>query len=418
MCACYPRARVMRFAAVVFASMLAACSRRNAEPPRPDATSDASRRQDRPAHVGFAPVSVVQNAERPRAPARTARAGESIHIPAGRYHLGSTPGDRGRDPSVEADGQPIDVPAYDIDALPYPNDPAQPPRIGTTREEAAALCRERGRRLCTEIEWERACRGPEETIFPGGDTWDPARCTGRGDPGACASGYGVLIMGTRWAEWTSDNIDDRAVIRGASANAPVANHRCAARRTAVPTQPGLEIAFRCCGGPAPALAYPREVSRPPFREEPMGVAQLAQIVASIPELARVRDGLAIFSPGAITEVLNHGATTVDKHPETTFTVHPVRWSPTFGEELLVFTATSNVGSFVAALWVLPPLDGRTPRYRHAASFILAGDRVAMTLGYSRTTREEIQWSACWNCGGEHGVIHYSREDARVIAVQR
>jgi hypothetical protein len=224
-------------------------------------------------------------------------------------------------------------------------------------------------------------------------------------------------MGTRVAEWTADDIDDRAVIRGAGASAAAAMHRCAARRSAVANQPGLEIAFRCCGGPAPQLAYPREVSRPPFREEPMGVAQLAQIVATIAELARVRDGLAIFGPAAITEVLNHGATTAANHPEVTFTVSPVRWSPTFGEELLVFTATSNVGSFVAALWVLPG-EGRTPRYRHAASFILAGDRVSMTLGYGPNTREEIQWSACWNCGGEHGVLHYARDEARVIAVQR
>lgn len=360
----------------------------------------------------------IERAARPRAAARTARANEVLHIAAGSYHLGSTPGDLGRDPAVEADGVLIQVPAFDIDALPYPNDPAQAIRIGATRAEAQALCQERGRRLCTEIEWERACRGPAETIFPGGDTWDAERCAGRGDPGACASGYGVLVMGTRAAEWTSDDIDTRAVIRGAQPDAAESLHRCAARRTAEANQPGLQVAFRCCGGPAPQIAYPREISRPPFVEVPMGVQQLAQIVATIPELERVREGLAIFSPSAITEVMNHGATSVQAHPEATFTINPLRWSPTFGQELLVFTATSAAGSFVAALWVLPPIDGRTPRYRHAASFILAGDRVSMTLAYGRATREEIQWSACWNCGGEHGVLHYSREDARVIAVQR
>jgi hypothetical protein len=167
-----------------------------------------------------------------------------------------------------------------------------------------------------------------------------------------------------------------------------------------------------------SVPYPREVSRPPFREEPMTSAQVAEIMATIPELARVRDGFTLFSQPAINEVLNHGATTADLHPEVSFTVQPVRWSPTFGEELFVFVGLSTVGSFVAALWVLPTEDGRGTRYRHATSFILAGDRVAMTLAHSRNTREELQWSACWNCGGEHGLIHYDRENATVIAVQR
>ena len=403
------------------AAMLAACNRSHApadasvaRPPlRVSSHSDAAVED----HFTLLPV-VVADASRPRAANRNARAGEHVSIAAGTYHLGSVPGDLGRDPAVEADGIPMQVPAYDIDALPFPNDPAQPVRTGATREEAEGLCRAAGRRLCTEIEWERACRGPQETIFPNGDHWDAEHCAGRGNPGECASGAGALIMGSRSAEWTSDDLDTRAVIRGAAATAAEAQHRCAARRTAVPNQPGLEIAFRCCSGARPALSYPHEISRPPFREEPMGVAQLAQIVAQVPELARVRDGLAIFSPGAINEVLNHGATTAQQHPEVSFSVSPVRWSPAFGEDLLVFTATSNVGSFVAALWVLPGLDGRSVRYRHASSFILAGDRISMALGFGSSTREEVQWSACWNCGGEHGVVHYDAPTAHTVIVQR
>lgn len=367
-------------------------------------------------HVAFTPT-VVERAARGRNADRTPRSNETISLAAGRYHVGSTPGELGRDPATEADGNTVEMGAYDIDALPYPNDPAQPPRTGATRDEAQQLCAARGRRLCREIEWERACKGPNETIFPNGDEWDAARCNGE-NPGHCASGSGAMLMGTRYAEWTADDITDRAVIRGAGNSAPAPQHRCASRRTALATQTGLEVGFRCCGGTPSTVDYPREVSRPPFREQPMNTAQLSQIVATIPELARVRDGLTMLSVAAINEVMNHGATSVALHPEATFTVQPVRWSPTFGEELLVFTATSTVGSFVAALWVLPTEDGRGERYKHAASYILAGDRVAMTLAHMRTTREEIQWSACWNCGGEHGVVTYDRENARAIAVQR
>lgn len=368
-------------------------------------------------HVAFTPTVVVRQA-RGRIAARTASANESISIPAGVLHVGSTPGELGRDPAVEADGISTQLGAFEIDALPYPNDPAQPPRTGATRDEAAHLCEQRGRRLCSEMEWERACRGSDERSFPNGDDWDQAHCAQGSDFGQCASGFGALVMGTRFAEWTRDDIADRAAIRGAGANAPAAQHRCASRRTAVASQAGLEVGFRCCGGAVQNLPYPREVSRPPFREEPMTTSQLTEIIATIPELARVREGFSLFSPPAINEVLNHGATTAELHPEVTFSVQPVRWSPTFGEELLVFVGLSNVGSFVAALWVIPTEDGRGTRYRHATSFILAGDRVAMTLAHSRNTREELQWSACWNCGGEHGIIHYDRENASVIAVQR
>ena len=37
------------------------------------------------------------------------------------------------------------------------------------------LCAERGARLCTELEWERACKGRESEMFAGGAGWDP-RC--------------------------------------------------------------------------------------------------------------------------------------------------------------------------------------------------------------------------------------------------
>lgn len=382
------------------------------DPAQPASTEDGGER-----HVAFSPT-VVERAARANVGERAVRAGETLTIPAGRYHVGSTPGDEGRDPALEADGISTEVPVIDIDALPYPNDPQAQARTGVSRDEAIGLCAARSRRLCTEVEWERACRGSEEHIFPNGDRWDPAKCVQNSNPGVCASSFGAMRMGTHFAEWTTDNIAERAVIRGAGASAPEAQHRCAARRTAIAGQSGLEVGFRCCGGSAPSLPYPREISRPPFRAEPMTTAQVSEIMATIPELSRVRAGFTMLGPAAINEVLNHGATTAELHPEATFSVQPVRWSPTFGEEILVFVGTSTVGSFVAALWVLPSETGQPERYKHAASYILAGDRVAMTLAHTRGTREEIQWSACWNCGGEHGLVTYDRVRAHVIAVQR
>jgi len=339
------------------------------------------------------------------------RAGSVVRVSAGALRAGSLPGDPGRDPAIEADLISVQLPAFDIDALPYPNDPAAPPQTGLPRPEAEAACAARGRRLCSELEWERACKGPEGHRFPGGDTWIAA--CGQDNFGRCATTGGVFGLGARFAEWTRDDTDIGGVIRGAGAGAAAAMHRCAARRTAVASQAGLEVAFRCCGGAAPAVVYPREASRRAFREEPMTAAQMAEIVRAVPELERLRlrDGLALFNPGAITEVMNHGNTTADAHPEVTLSVAPLRWSPTFGEEILVFAARSRVGSWVAAVWVLP--DGG---WRHASSFLLRGDLVPLALAYG-SARREVLWSSCWNCPGEHGAVAYTEEN-RVVIVQR
>jgi len=339
-------------------------------------------------------------------------AGTTVRFAAGRRRIGSMPGEPGRDPSVEADLPEMEIAAFDIDALPYPNDPAQPALRGATRAEAARLCAARGRRLCSEIEWEVACRGAADTLFPGGNQWDATTC-GHGDLGACATGEGVFAMGTRAAEWTRDAIDARAVIRGAGRDAASALHRCASRRTAAPEAAGLDVVFRCCGGPEPAITYPREVQRRPFREEPMTAAQIAAIIQQVPELdaLHLREGLVTFLPAAITEVMNHGATSVQAHPEYTYTVNPVRWSPTFGEEILVMVARSRLGSWISALYVLP--DGR---YRHGSTFVLRDDPQPLALAYG-PARREVAWATCCGCPGESGVAVYTEEN-RVVIVQR
>ena len=118
-------------------------------------------------------------------------AGERSKIPAGVFVAGSTPGDRGRDPVLEPALLDVRLDAFEIDRLPYPNDPTQPPLTGVTRERARALCAQRQGRLCNELEWERACKGPAGTPYAGANRWD-AVCSRA--PQTCASGFGTLAM--------------------------------------------------------------------------------------------------------------------------------------------------------------------------------------------------------------------------------
>jgi hypothetical protein len=43
-------------------------------------------------------------------------------------------------------------------------------------EQASAACAAAGKRLCTDAEWLRACRGPSATTYPYGDTRMPGVC--------------------------------------------------------------------------------------------------------------------------------------------------------------------------------------------------------------------------------------------------
>ena len=73
-----------------------------------------------------------------------------------------------------------------------------------------------------ELEWEHACKGPDQEGFPSGVIWD-SNCTAGAK--SCASGFDVLGLGTTAGEWVSNDVimaEDkrRAVVRGAGKGAP------------------------------------------------------------------------------------------------------------------------------------------------------------------------------------------------------
>ncbi|MDX2138154.1 MAG: SUMF1/EgtB/PvdO family nonheme iron enzyme [Chloroflexota bacterium] len=146
-----------------------------------------------------------------------------VLVPAGCFMMGSNDGGEDEQPVHE---QCIEAPFW-IDRTEVTNEAfdstvadctwwsseAEQPRICITWFDARDYCASRGARLPTEREWEYAARGPNNLIYPWGNTWNEnnAVWNGNSNGGAAnvgsrpsaASWVGALDMSGNLWEWTS-----------------------------------------------------------------------------------------------------------------------------------------------------------------------------------------------------------------------
>ena len=260
-------------------------------------------------------------------PAAANDAGPVISIPAGTLVAGSACGDHPRLPSEELPGVKFEMNAFDIDQYPYPNQPGVRPKTGVTREEAQKLCEARGRRLCTELEWERACKGPKNTMYEYGNRFDAKKCPSAASPSGasthpeCKSAFGVEAMhGSHW-EWTSSawgrgGDADLVTLRGGFGSSPYAHMRCANAKASPPSASDGSIGFRCCGGTANTASVDL-----PAPDAPLEVVEA---------VSPIEDAIA----ARFTNALRNGGVPTQEGVAYEFT-RAWRWRPVVHEEFFV-----------------------------------------------------------------------------------
>jgi len=204
-----------------------------------------------------------------------------VWIPTGVLRAGSEIDEVPRVADAELPGVDVPMGGFYVDVLAWPNEPGAIPTTDVTRDEAKRLCDGKGKRLCSELEWERACKGPDHTRYEYGSIFDARLCGAGARPEsssqrpsgqrpACRSAFGVRDMHGGPSEWTDSRwgrgaARDLGVVRGGNEMAGELVTRCAFARSRAPGERSAVTGFRCCAGPRNDAEVDLAVtSGPPF----------------------------------------------------------------------------------------------------------------------------------------------------------
>ena len=218
-----------------------------------------------------------------------------IWIPSGVLVAGTPEGRTPRVADEELPGVATPLHGFYIDEFAYPNEAGAIPKTGLSRDEAQNLCVQQGKRLCSELEWERACKGPSNWTYDYGDAYRAAECTmgvaSRLSPSGlrvgCKSGFGVHdLHGGPW-EWTASawgrgGSAQLGTVRGGNAEAGELVGRCANGMALAPATKRGDLGVRCCSGEANNAEVQLPVTRGKLLEvrapKPASLAALSDVV--------------------------------------------------------------------------------------------------------------------------------------------
>jgi formylglycine-generating enzyme required for sulfatase activity len=153
--------------------------------------------------------------------------------------------------------------SFCIDQFEFPNEAGVVPRVNVSWSEAKDACVALGKRLCTEAEWEKACKGAGKSRFPYGPDFDANKCNteevggqartlaASGSFPNCHSTARVMDLSGNVAEWTDPlpgTPRNQMMQKGGAFDSPGAAASCSARRGSAPELRSGTVGFRCCGG--------------------------------------------------------------------------------------------------------------------------------------------------------------------------
>lgn len=189
---------------------------------------------------------------------------EMLYVPPGAFVMGRF---NAEDIRTNASmGEPltklVELPGFFIDRYEYPNDTddanGQPvrPYSRVTWQEASDYCTLQHKRLCTDQEWEKACKGLDNSVYAYGDAYDPTLCGAGmdeayylGDRPGCMSGWGVMDLSGGLREWTSSvegTKGTRRIVKGGLRANNERGSRCAFATDESVTYSDNTLSFRCC----------------------------------------------------------------------------------------------------------------------------------------------------------------------------
>ena len=173
-----------------------------------------------------------------------------------------------------------------MDEYEWPNKPGAEPAVMMRFVDAEAMCAGVGKRLCSEVEWELACEGPETSPWPYGSELQPATCNTdkpyrpvserklasddasvreaetrrawQGEPSGqragCVSRFGVHDLVGNVEEWVASSRPIwpwKSALKGGFWAKPWVGCR-GTNENHGPTFRFYEVGFRCCVGPTRA----------------------------------------------------------------------------------------------------------------------------------------------------------------------